>query len=93
MRSRGVQLQPHPSSHCPPSTHPLTPAGPPSTRPLTPAGPPAPPGLSPGVQKASLSEYARLVAELKKIVDTVDVKEPWKTPNAAELDATTFQSW
>lgn len=26
-------------------------------------------------------------------VDVVDVEEPWKTPNAAELDAITFQSW
>lgn len=48
---------------------------------------------SPGAQVASLREYARLVAALKEIVDTVDVKEPWKTPNAADLDATTFQSW
>lgn len=44
-------------------------------------------------QRASLKEYARLVARLKEIVDTVDVKEPWKTPGAAELDSLTFQSW
>lgn len=28
-----------------------------------------------------------------QVVDTVDVKEPWNTPGAAELDAITFQSW
>lgn len=44
-------------------------------------------------QRSSLREYARLVALLKEVVDTVDVREPWKTPNAAELDALTFQSW
>ncbi|EFN57303.1 hypothetical protein CHLNCDRAFT_143912 [Chlorella variabilis] len=44
-------------------------------------------------QRASLGEYARLVGLLKDIIDVVDVEEPWKTPNAAELDAITFQSW
>lgn len=44
-------------------------------------------------QRASLAEYARLVALLKEIVDSVDVKEPWNTPRAAELDAITFQTW
>lgn len=44
-------------------------------------------------QRASLAEYARLVQLLKQVVDSVDVKEPWKTPGAAELDAITFQTW
>lgn len=39
------------------------------------------------------AEYARLVQLLKQVVDSVDVKEPWKTPGAAELDAITFQTW
>ena len=44
-------------------------------------------------QRASLVEYGRLATLLKEIVATVDVSEPWKTPNAAELDSMTFQSW
>ncbi|KAI3434449.1 hypothetical protein D9Q98_002526 [Chlorella vulgaris] len=44
-------------------------------------------------QRASLGEYARLVGLLKDIVNVVDQDEPWKTPDAAELDAITFQSW
>ncbi len=75
----------HPAAATPPSPWPMPRA--------SHARCPLHPLAAPGVQRASLSEYARLVAELKKIVDTVDVKEPWKTPNAAELDATTFQSW
>jgi hypothetical protein len=28
-----------------------------------------------------------------QVVDTVDAREPWNTPNASELDALTFQTW
>eukprot|EP00887_Chlorella_sp_A99_P000867 scaffold5.g867.t1 len=44
-------------------------------------------------ERASLAEYARLVALLKSVAATVDVRAPWRTPRAAELDAVTFQSW
>ena len=82
--------------------HGSSPIPPPHLLPLHPRPVAAPPAhlhtplascTAPNAQRASLSEYARLVAELKQVVETVDVREPWKTPNATELDATTFQSW
>ena len=46
-----------------------------------------------GSLREGLSELIRVMTEFRELVGTVNVDEPWLTPNAEELDSMTFQDW
>lgn len=47
----------------------------------------------PALSPESMQELERLIGLIGGLADTVPTAAPWKTPNAAELDAKTFQTW
>lgn len=50
-------------------------------------------GTIPSVNPASLADLGISMSRLDKLALTVDVQEPWKTKNAAELDSQTLGTW
>ena len=50
-------------------------------------------GLIPKINPAILLDYEQVRRRLDRLARTVPLEEPWKAPNAAELDSKTFHTW
>jgi len=50
-------------------------------------------GETPSLPPLALADLFQAQRALDKLVDTVDLEAPWRTPGADALDATTFASW
>ena len=50
-------------------------------------------GDTPPLSPLALADLFQAQRALDKLVDTVDLRTPWATPDAAALDATSFASW
>ncbi|MEP6563468.1 MAG: FAD-dependent oxidoreductase, partial [Nakamurella sp.] len=45
------------------------------------------------ISEAGVADYHKAVRELDRLAATVNTDEVWKTPNAVELDRTSFATW
>jgi monoamine oxidase len=50
-------------------------------------------GEVPGLEPAALGAFADAIGKIDALAAQVPSTEPWKAPNAAELDSQTFESW
>ncbi|HYF45139.1 MAG TPA: FAD-dependent oxidoreductase [Acidimicrobiales bacterium] len=50
-------------------------------------------GDTPPLSPLALADLFQAQRTLDKLVETVDLKAPWRTPNAEQLDAISFASW
>jgi len=50
-------------------------------------------GATPPLSPLALADLFQAQRALDKLVETVDLKRPWNTPDAAQLDAVSFASW
>lgn len=48
---------------------------------------------APWMSATDHEDYARIVQQLVGLAKTVDADDPWSHPDAAQLDATSFQAW
>lgn len=50
-------------------------------------------GTVPGLSVIGLADYVVIEHKLKSLLETVNLQQPWKTPNAKELDSQTLGHW
>lgn len=50
-------------------------------------------GTLPTVDPVDLEDLGRIIGEMNKLLETINVDAAWKSPNASELDAVSFGEW